>query len=234
MAKTKRKDRTASLKHEHKYYGMGYHHIIGIDEVGRGPWAGPVTAGAVCLPLAQADLTKVLKGVRDSKKMTPRQREALDKTIKDVALTWGIGSASSDEIDEFGIVPATHMAMRRALDEAMKKANFVPDALFLDDMLMPELRDIHQVSLIEGDSRTLSIAAASVIAKVHRDEFMLELDAEFPHYGFADHKGYGTVQHQQALKQYGVLPIHRHYYAPIQAILRGDDPNSVSDESDES
>ena len=233
MAALKRKDRTASLKHERHYYSLGYTHIIGIDEVGRGPWAGPVTAGAVCLPIARDDLSKLLKGVRDSKKMTARQREALDQTIKDVAITWGIGSASSEEIDDLGIVPATHLAMRRALEEATKDIDFEPDALFLDDMLMPELRHTHQVSLIEGDSRTLSIAAASVIAKVHRDEIMLEFDAEFPHYGFAEHKGYGTAKHLQALKQFGILPIHRQYYAPIQAILRGDDSFESAAEGDE-
>jgi len=218
----KRKNRTASLKHERKYYKLGYRYIIGIDEVGRGPWAGPVTAGAVCLPLDRDDLPKLLKGVRDSKDMTENQREKLSEVIKDVALTWGLGSATAQEIDDAGIVPATILAMRRAIDDALEKVEFDAECLFLDDMLLPELPQYPQVSLIEGDGRTLSIAAASVIAKVWRDDFMVELDTELPHYGFAKHKGYGTPQHIDALKQYGISPFHRTYYKPIQNLTKDD------------
>ncbi len=219
MTTKRRKDRTASLKHERKYYALGYKHLVGIDEVGRGPWAGPVTAGAVCLPVGKEDLSKLLKGVRDSKQMTANQRETLDAVIKEVALGWGIGSATANEIDAMGIVPATLLAMQRALDDLTQRVNFTPDCLFLDDMLMPERMDIPQVSMIEGDNRMLSIAAASVIAKVSRDAFMAELDSEFPQYGFANHKGYGTARHKAAIEQYGVLPFHRHYYEPIRVIL---------------
>jgi len=221
---TKKKQRTvktASLKHERKYAAMGCRYIVGIDEVGRGPWAGPVTAAAVCLPLTEEKLSEKLKGVRDSKKMTANQRELLAAVIKEVALAWGIGSCSANEIDDLGIVPATQQAMIRALNDAQSRTKIKFDCLFLDDMILPEIRDISQVSMIEGDSRSLSIAAASVVAKVWRDDYMRDLDAEFPQYGFADHKGYGTAKHEAALRQYGVLPVHRHYYAPIRKLIEG-------------
>ncbi len=222
MKKQKRELRTASLKHERKYYSLGYQHVFGIDEVGRGPWAGPVTAGAVCLPLGREDLSQLLKGVRDSKQMTPLQRETLSKTIKDTALAWGIGNATAVEIDDVGIVPATMLAMQRAVESALKDVDFDADCLFIDDMLLPELRQYHQVSLIEGDARCLSIACASVVAKVWRDAYMVELDAQYPQYGFAEHKGYGTPQHIFALKQYGASEIHRTYYKPVQTLTKED------------
>lgn len=222
MPNRKREIKTASLKHERKYHALGCQHIIGIDEAGRGPWAGPVSAAAVCLPVAQKDLPQLLKGVRDSKQMTANQRESLVQTIKDASLAWGIAHATASEIDALGIVPATILAMTRALDAALENAAFHPDCLFLDDMILPQVRHIHQVSMIEGDSRSLSIAAASVLAKTWRDEHMLELDAEFPQYGFAAHKGYGTPQHQAALKQYGPSPFHRMYYRPVAALSESD------------
>jgi ribonuclease HII len=132
----------------------------------------------------------------------------------------GIGSCDANEIDEIGIAPATQRAMVRALEDAQSRADVEFDCLFLDDMILPEIRHVSQVSMIEGDSRSLSIAGASVIAKVWRDAYMCDLDAEFPQYGFADHKGYGTPAHQAALRQYGVLSVHRHYYAPIQVLLK--------------
>ena len=201
---------------------MGCRTIFGIDEAGRGPWAGPVAAGAVALPLSRKDLNKALAGVRDSKMMTPLQRAALVDTIKEVALAWGIGHATAREIDEMGILPATKTAMQRALDNALEDSDLEPDCLFLDYMLWPERRDIPQVSIVSGDQHSLSIAAASVLAKVWRDEFMLELDAEFPHYGFAKHKGYGTTEHRLALEKYGATEFHRQYYKPIQLILNLD------------
>lgn len=220
MPKKTRKTQTASLKHEHEYLEKGYMCIIGLDEVGRGPWAGPVAAGAVCLPIQQPDLSQKLAGVRDSKQMTPRQRTKLADTIKATALGWGIGSASSAKIDELGIVPAVRLAMKRALEMLLTTSpDHQPDCLFLDALLWPEMGHIPQVSLVGGDARSLSIAAASVIAKVWRDSFMVELDAQYPGYGFAAHKGYGTPQHQAALKQHGVTPIHRQSFKPIRALL---------------
>jgi ribonuclease HII len=221
----KRRERTASLLHERLYHSQGYAFIFGIDEVGRGPWAGPVVAGAVCLPITDSRLSPKLKGVKDSKMMTPRQRESLVDTIKEVALAWGIGKASSVEINDLGISPATRLAMRRALESALETVDFEPSCLFIDSVLLPEVPGIPQVSLVGGDARSLSIAAASVVAKVWRDDYMVELDAEWPQYGFAAHKGYGTPQHQAALKEYGPSPLHRLYYKPIQA-LSDDDGDS--------
>lgn len=223
MSKKTKKPKTASLIHERNYYNMGCRTIFGIDEAGRGPWAGPVSAGAVALPLNRQDLSKALAGVRDSKEMTPNQRQSLADTIKDVSLAWGIGHATAKEIDELGIVPATKMAMQRALSEALSGTDIEPDCLFLDYMLWPERLDIPQVSIVSGDKHSLSIACASVLAKVWRDLFMLELDAEFPHYGFAQHKGYGTAAHRQALEQYGASDFHRKYYKPIQMIMNATD-----------
>lgn len=216
---TKRRDRTASLRHEREYYAEGYTHIIGIDEAGRGPWAGPVVAGAVCLPMENPDLRKVLKGVRDSKQMTALQREALAEAIKQIALVWGVGSASATEIDELHIIKATKLAMQRALEMALNaQPSFAADCLFLDAMLWPEMKHIPQVSIVGGDQRSLSIAAASVLAKTWRDEHMLELDVEFPYYGFAEHKGYGTAKHHAALKRYGPSPMHRLHFEPIRKL----------------
>ena len=218
----KRSMRTASLKHERKYMLQGIRYLFGIDEAGRGPWAGPVSAGAVCLPLERKDLSQALRGVRDSKQMTVRQREGLVSTIKEVALAWGIGSASAKEIDDIGIVHATRLAMSRALDAAIQQGKIQPECLFIDDMLLPKRLHIPQVSLIEGDSRSLSIAAASVLAKTWRDEVMRDLDAEFPHYGFRRHKGYGTAEHQAALTKYGPSPLHRMTFRPVRQSLEPD------------
>lgn len=216
-----RTPKTASLKHERKYLSLGYRCLFGIDEAGRGPWAGPVSAGAVCLPVERDDLSKVLRGVRDSKELNALQRESLIDTIKDVAIAWGIGSASAKEIDQIGIVPATRLAMRRALEAAIAQGSVQPDCLFIDDMLLPEIKHVPQVSLIEGDSRALSIAAASILAKLWRDAVMLEIDAEFPQYGFSRHKGYGTPEHQAALKAYGPSPLHRRSYRPVRDVMTG-------------
>ena len=220
MTKKTKKPKTASLIHERNYHSMGCNIIFGIDEAGRGPWAGPVSAGAVALPLNRKDLSKALAGVRDSKEMTPLQRESLVDTIKEVALAWGVGHASAKEIDDIGILPATKEAMQRALSTAMETSNLEPDCLFLDYMLWPEKREIPQVSIVSGDKYSLSIACASVLAKVWRDDFMMELDAEFPHYGFAKHKGYGTKLHREALEKYGPIDFHRQYYKPIQMLLK--------------
>ena len=179
-----------------------------------------MSAGAVALPIARNDLTKVLSGVRDSKDMTPLQRANLVDTIKETALAWGVGHATAREIDDMGIISATKTAMQRALATAMETSKLTPDCLFLDYMLWPERREIPQVSIVSGDQHSLSIACASVLAKVWRDNFMLELDAEFPHYGFADHKGYGTTKHRLALEKHGPTEFHRQYYKPIQMLLK--------------
>jgi ribonuclease HII len=218
---TRRRPRTASLRHEREYYAQGVHLIFGLDEVGRGAWAGPVAVGTVCLPLADPKYLKsALVGVRDSKEMTPRQRETLVETIKDIATVWGIGSASNIEIDEYGINAATKIAMKRALEEALKDSDVdEPDALFLDSLLWPEMRHISQVSIVDGDKRSLCIAAASILAKTWRDDVMRKLDGQYPHYGFAANKGYGTAVHRNALREHGPSTVHRKCYKPVQDVL---------------
>lgn len=219
MTKAARKPKTASLVHERHYYRLGCQVIFGIDEAGRGPWAGPVAAAAVALPLGRNDLRKCLAGVRDSKEMNARQRALLAESIKEIALAWGLGHSGVDEINRLGIIGATKTAMRRALENALADSELEPDCLFLDYMLWPERRGIPQVSIVNGDKHSLSIACASVLAKVWRDKFMLELDAQQPQYGFARHKGYGTAAHRQALARHGPSRHHRRHYKPVQQFL---------------
>ncbi len=203
------------LKFETGLWAAGFVSPAGLDEAGRGAWAGPVSAGAVILP-HDPGLAERLHAVRDSKQMLPKQREYWAVEIKAAACAWGVGFASSQEIDRLGIVPATRLAMQRALDEAGASTDhLLIDALRLINNLLP------QTSLIKGDARSLSIAAASVLAKTARDRYMVEIDSEFPGYGFARHKGYGTSAHSQALAKLGPCPQHRLSFAPIQALLTG-------------
>jgi ribonuclease HII len=182
-----------------------YRHIAGLDEAGRGALAGPVAVGAVILPDDKALLPRMLKGVRDSKQMTPLERESLAPLIKKVALTWNVGFASAEEIDSQGIVPATRLAALRALHGL----SLVPQYLLTDFRLeLPEL-DISQTALVKGDALCLSIAAASVLAKTARDQLMCELDLCYQGYGLRKHKGYGTQSHRSAMKRLGISPIHR-------------------------
>lgn len=217
-AKQKTKGKTASLQHERQYLLYGCRNIVGIDEAGRGAWAGPVAAGAVCLPIERKTLPTELAGVRDSKQMTPRQRANLVSTIKTTATAWGIGSASSAEIDTFGIVPATKLAMTRALEHlSIQFPDFVADCLFLDSMPWPEAPvACRLVSILKGDQHSLSIAAASVLAKTWRDEHMNDLEKQHPGYDLGVHKGYGTAKHQAALKSLGVCGVHRMSYKPVR------------------
>jgi ribonuclease HII len=215
MPAKKRASKTASLMYEHQFQQSGCHKIMGFDEAGRGTWAGPVAAAAVCLPIERKDLSKMLTGVRDSKQMTPRQRTQLAEKIKTVAQAWGVGSASSIEIDQLGIVKATKLAMQRAYEAS----NFQPDCLLLDSLAWPEMT-IPQICLIKGDTLSLSIAAASVLAKVWRDENMQTFDRQYPQYDFGIHKGYGTAKHQAALKTYGPTPIHRMSFAPLRNLAQ--------------
>jgi len=186
--------------------------LAGLDEAGRGAWAGPVSAGAVILP-PDPDLSERLKGVRDSKQMTARQRSAWAKTIQSVALAWGVGMASHLEIDSIGILPATRLAMRRAIEAlGQQPQQLLIDAVRLPDVVLP------QTSIIKGDCCCLSIAAASVLAKTARDVLMIKLAEEYPGYGFESHKGYGTANHQRAMQEKGLCAIHRLSYAPCRMI----------------
>jgi ribonuclease HII len=212
---------TASLKHELAYHALGCAHIVGMDEVGRGPWAGPLVVGAVCLPLAQPGLRTTLAGVTDSKRLGARDRERLAIVIREHATATGIGVASAAEVNALHLTAALFLAMERALQALLDGAPFAqPDCLFLDYVLWPARRDIPQVSLIQGDSASLSVAAASILAKVWRDAYMVDLDQQYPAYGFAEHKGYGTARHRQALLEAGPCPEHRQFYAPVADTIR--------------
>ena len=184
----------------------------GIDEAGRGAWAGPVCAGAVLLPCDPAILQR-LRGVRDSKQMSAKARGEWAEDIRAEALGWGVGFASNGEIDAVGIVPATRLAMQRALAQC----ELAPAHLLIDAVRLPGVK-IPQTALIKGDARVLSIAAASVLAKTARDLVMIALDEEYPGYGFARHKGYGTAVHQEALGRLGPCGAHRRSFAPVRKV----------------
>jgi ribonuclease HII len=182
-----------------------YQHVAGLDEAGRGALAGPVAVGAVILPDDATFLARNLVGVRDSKQMTPLERESLAPRIKGAALAWSVGFASADEIDSQGIVHATRLAALRALSDLSS----FPEYLLTDFRLeLPQL-DICQTALVKGDQHCLSIAAASVLAKTARDQLMCELDECYQGYGLGRHKGYGTQAHRRALQRLGISPIHR-------------------------
>jgi ribonuclease HII len=202
-----------SLRLERAFLSQGHRLIAGVDEVGRGAWAGPVMAAAVILPLDRPGLLAALKGVNDSKQLTPRQREDRALAILEVAVAIGVGSADPGEIDREGIVTATRLAMVRAaavLDPP-------PQALLIDAVNLQSLISLPQRFLNFGDSISLSIAAASIIAKVARDRYMALLDERYPFYGFGQHKGYGTAYHRAALRRLGVCAVHRKSYAPVAA-----------------
>ena len=182
-----------------------YRHIAGLDEAGRGALAGPVAVGAVILPMDEPHLLRTLEGVRDSKLLTPLERESLAPHIKASALSWSVAFATADEIDHYGIVPATRLAALRALEGL----SLTPQYLLTDFRLeLPQL-DLPQTSLVKGDALCLSIAAASILAKTTRDALMLEMDSQYQGYGLGKHKGYGTRSHRLAMKRLGISPIHR-------------------------
>ena len=184
---------------ENEYREKGFNIICGVDEAGRGPLAGPVYAASVILP---SDC--VIEGLNDSKKLTEKKREALFDEIKEKALAYGIASADEKEIDEINILNATFLAMKRAIASLSVK----PDLALIDGNQKPHT-DIEEVTVIKGDAKSMSIAAASVLAKVSRDRFMLEMAEKYPQYEFARHKGYGTKLHYEKIAQYGVCDIHR-------------------------
>ena len=184
---------------ENEYREKGFNIICGVDEAGRGPLAGPVYAAAVILP---SDC--VIEGLNDSKKLTEKKREALFDEIKEKALAYGIASADEKEIDEINILNATFLAMKRAIASLSVR----PDLALIDGNQKPHT-DIEEVTVIKGDAKSMSIAAASVLAKVSRDRFMLEMAEKYPQYEFARHKGYGTKLHYEALREYGPCEIHR-------------------------
>ncbi len=191
--------------------------VAGIDEVGRGPLAGPVYAAAVILPE-----TFELPGLRDSKRLSRRRREQLDVQIRATAVAFGVGRASAREVDRYNVLRASHLAMKRAL----RALAMPPTVVFVDGNLSPAL-GVPVVALVGGDDRHAAISAASVLAKVARDAEMLRLDRRWPQYGFASHKGYATASHRRALQEFGPSPAHRRSFAPVSALLAGSTDHPV-------
>ena len=203
------------LEYENKLYDEGIEYIAGVDEVGRGPLYGPVVTAAVILKKGYK-----LEGLTDSKKLTPRQRDKFYDIICRDAIAIGIGEKSNEVIDEINIYEAT----KEAMYEAINKLEVKPEHVLIDAMKLENL-DIPSTSIIKGDSKSLSIAAASVIAKVTRDRMMEEEDKIHPGYGFASHKGYPTKKHVESVLALGVLDKHRKTFEPIKSIIDGSDLN---------
>lgn len=184
---------------EKKHFDAGLQYVCGVDEAGAGPLAGPVYAAAVILPPHLE-----IPGLTDSKKLSDKKRRELFPVIKEQALAWGIGVATEQEIDEINILQATFLAMRRALEQLPVK----PDLALIDGNRETDF-GLPVKTVVKGDSLSANIAAASVLAKVSRDDWMLEMAKAYPEYGFDIHKGYGTRAHYDALREYGACPIHR-------------------------
>jgi ribonuclease HII len=200
---------------ERALHARGIFFVAGVDEAGRGPLAGPVVAAAVILPRAPK-----IVGLNDSKKLTPRRRESLYAELTLLSgVHWSVASADVDEIDRLNILRATHLAMARALAALPQQA----DHALVDGLPVSGLPVPH-TALVGGDALSTSIAAASIIAKVTRDRLMLDLDARFPGYGFARHKGYGVREHLAALRRHGPSPVHRRSFAPVAEAARSGPP----------
>lgn len=198
--------------HEAELRAAGYSWVAGVDEAGRGAWAGPVYAGACVLPESPSALADLLECVHDSKQLSPQARERAFDLVMGHARYAAVGVASSEEIDELGIAPATRLAWRRALG-GLPAVEF----LLLDAFPLPE-SPLPQRALVRGDSRSLSIAAASVLAKVARDRYMRGVSVDAPVYGFERNKGYGTREHQRALHEHGPCRLHRYTFAPLRQL----------------
>ena len=194
-------ERLNKLKeYEKKLYDKGIKYIAGIDEAGRGPLAGPVVVGCVIMPQ-----DSFIEYVNDSKKVSETKREMLYEKITNEAIAWSTGIVMQDEIDEINILNATKKALTMAIDNLKVK----PEVILVDALEKIDTHQIPYISVIKGDAKIYSISAASIVAKVTRDRIMREYDEIYPQYGFASHKGYGTAKHIQAIKEYGICPIHR-------------------------
>lgn len=200
-----------TLREENELRASGYDRVAGIDEAGRGAWAGPICAAAVVLPLSLPGLANLLADVRDSKLLSPARREALLPVVRGVAMAVGLGWASPSAVDELGIVAAT----RQAMADAVAGLSGCVNALLIDYIRLPDI-DLPQRALPKADSLCLSVASASIVAKVERDRLMTAMDRGFPGYGFARHKGYGTPQHREALAQNGPTSLHRMSWRPLR------------------
>ena len=199
---------TPDRSYEREHWRRGYFRVAGVDEAGRGAWAGPVTVAAVILPGTAAEYP-----FRDSKQLSATQREAFAAQVREVAVSWGVEHAWPDEIDRLNILGATHAAAARAL----ARLDPAPQALVTDYLKLRT--DLPLTAPPRADALSYSVAAASLLAKTERDRLMLELDAQHPGYGFAGHKGYGAPAHRTALRDLGVSEVHRRSFAPIRALL---------------
>ena len=200
-------------KYEKELYNKNIEYIGGVDEVGRGPLVGPVVAACVVLP---KDF--VLEGLTDSKKLSEKKRDLFYEYINEHSLAWDVGIIGPEIIDEVNIYAATKLAMKEAINKVRKKINV--EHVLID--AMPLEFDIPTTSIIKGDAKSISIAAASVMAKVTRDRMMYELDKKYPEYGFGSHKGYPTKKHVEAMKKYGLIDGYRKSYGPVKEILEGE------------
>jgi ribonuclease HII len=212
-----------SLRFERAFWSRGLKLVAGLDEVGRGAWAGPVVACAAILPQLKR-IPRSLALVRDSKLLSPEQRDMLVEPIREAVLAHAIGAATRTEVDEMGIVPATKLAMKRALDQL----NTTPMALLIDAVKLSDIK-LPQRAIIHGDQLSLSIACASILAKVARDRMMVEMDDAVPGYAFGQHKGYGTPQHRAAVEKLGASIEHRVSFEPIKLCLFSQAGLEISD-----
>jgi ribonuclease HII len=203
-----------TLDRERRLLRRGCLRVAGLDEAGRGAWAGPLAAAAVILPVHLPSLRGALSGVRDSKQLAPPQRALAAEAIRSVAVAWSVGSATAAEVDQIGPLRATHLAMRRALSGL----DPLPDHLLIDYLRLPDA-PLPQTAVEDGDTICLSIAAASILAKTWRDDQMIAMESRYPGYGFDRHKGYGTDGHVEMLTLLGVCPEHRRSYEPIRRLL---------------
>ncbi len=185
---------------EYSAIARGYTAVCGVDEAGRGPLAGPVCAAAVIL-----DPNIDIPGINDSKKLSEAKRNALFDVIVDKAVSYGIAFATVEEIEEYNILNATYLAMNRAIENLSTKADFA----FIDGNRVPAGIPIECQTVVKGDAKSMSVAAASILAKVTRDRLLIEYDRKYPEYGFAKHKGYGTAEHMDAIRKYGITEVHR-------------------------
>lgn len=200
---------TRMYSYERQLWAMGYRLVAGLDEVGRGPLAGPVVAAAVILP---GEL--ILPGIDDAKRLSGRRRQELYQQIRENAVAVGVGMIHPDGIDEASVMLATYKALIKAVGDLSVQ----PDYLLIDALHLPNVSQ-PQAPVVGGDAQSASIAAASIVAKVIRDEYMIEMDREYPEYGFANHKGYGTAEHRAALERYGPCPIHRKSSDGVRSVL---------------
>ncbi|OGY87344.1 MAG: ribonuclease HII [Candidatus Kerfeldbacteria bacterium RIFOXYA2_FULL_38_24] len=199
------------LRYERRLSKEGYSAIVGVDEVGRGAWAGPIISCAIVMPLDHR-----VKNVRDSKELSPRKRKKVAAKIQEVAISCSIGIVENTEIDEMGIVQANEESMIRAI----RGLSVEPDYVLVDAFNLQSLSGVKQSAVAHGDATVYSIAAASIVAKVTRDQIMDELDRQFPKYGFDKHKGYGTEKHKRALDKHGVTQAHRLTFHPMKTMLK--------------